>query len=175
MNNPDSWQNPKRQEATLRMLQSASPVLPAIDMGESSFTQRLADALKIEIAHTNFDLDYGQIEGKWGTILSFEVVEHLGNPLHHLKNMKEALLPGGSIFLSTPLVARWRPDSFRAGNHVFEFSRPQLEFLLHKAGLQTIQREEFLYRKTWQYFRGPRPLLRLFSDRCVLLQLQAAE
>lgn len=172
MNNPDHWQNPKRQAATLELLKAASPRGPVLDIGESPFSRVIEQEIGHTISSTKHDLDRGVIEGKWGTMLCFEVLEHLGNPLYLLDQMRAALEEDGRIWLSTPLIARWRPDSFRASNHVFEFSWPQLEFLLHKAELEVVSRTVILYRPWWQYFRGPRPILRLFSDRCVILQLR---
>jgi SAM-dependent methyltransferase len=170
--NPHDKQNPLRQIATLAMMKSTELSGPVLDIGESPFSRLLEQELEMPVTGTTHELDRGRIEGEWGTICCFEVLEHVGNPLRLLDQMKAALKAGGSIWLSTPLVARWRPDSFRGNNHVFEFTRPQLDFLLQKAKLQVKQRREIRYKYWWQYLTGPRPFVRYFSDRCVILQLQ---
>jgi SAM-dependent methyltransferase len=173
LDNPDHKANPLRKAITLKHLSRGLPA-PVLDIGQSGFSEEMRELLGVEIRNTRHDLDVGTIEGQWGSILCFEVLEHLGNPLHLLLQMRGALAPGGFIWLSTPLIARWRPDSFRAGNHVFEFSRPQLEFLLHRGGLRIAEEYTFRYKPVAAYLRGLRPLVRLFSDRCILLKLEVA-
>jgi len=171
LHNPDHLANPLRKAYTLEQLGRGLSE-PVLDIGQSGFSTEIRNLLGIELANTRHDLDIGTIEGQWGSILCFEVLEHLGNPLHLLLEMRNALKPDGFIWLSTPLIARWRPDGFRAGNHVFEFSRPQLEFLLHRGGLLIEEEHVFRYKPVTQYLRGIRPLVRLFSDRCILLKLR---
>ena len=170
--NPDHFQNPKRQKFTEDLLKTAGLPGPILDIGENVWTQTLADELGKEIECTTHDLDWGGITGSWGSILCFEVLEHLGNPLLLLKEMANSLAPDGSIWLSTPLIHPWRPPAFRAGNHVVEFDYAQLEFLFHKAGLRPVAEYRILYKPWWKYLRGPRPLLRLLTDRCYIVQLR---
>ncbi len=175
MHNPDHFQNPKRQSFTEALLKRDGLQGPVLDIGENVWTHRLAKELGASISSTSHDLDWGGITGRWGSILCFEVLEHLGNPLLLLKEMADSLADDGSIWLSTPIISPWRPPAFRAGNHVVEFDYAQLEFLFHKAGLQAVEEYRILYKPWWKYLRGPRPFLRLLTDRCYIVRLQKKE
>lgn len=41
-------------------------------------------------------------ENKYDVILAIEIIEHLENPFHFIRNLKSHLKPGGFILLSTP-------------------------------------------------------------------------
>ncbi len=174
LHNPDHIANPLRKAYTLEQIRRGLKG-PVLDIGKSGFSDEIRQELGLELSNTSHDLDIGEIEGTWGSILCFEVLEHLGNPLHLLLQMRGALAEEGFIWLSTPLIARWRPDLFRAGNHVFEFTRPQLDFLLYRGGLKVAEEHVFRYKPISAYLKGPRPLVRLFSDRCILLKLEKAD
>jgi len=47
---------------------------------------------------------------KFDIITSFEVIEHLDNPLDFIRNLKNLLKPGGKIILSTPCRERIFPN-----------------------------------------------------------------
>jgi len=53
--------------------------------------------------HENLDEDFN-FDNKYDVILAVEVIEHLQNPFHFIKNLNVFLKPGGVIFLSTPSV-----------------------------------------------------------------------
>lgn len=141
--------------------------------GDSPFGQLLERTFGIKLFHTDFDLDSNDLAGMWDNIFSFEVIEHLGNPLNHLVEMKRHLNPGGIIWLSTPLVvSKLRPTHlFTDPFHVFEMDWRQISFLINKADLQVERKHICRYLANWKYFTGPRPLIRFFTDRCVLLKL----
>lgn len=165
-----------RHRATLSFLEADRSQLTGnvLDVGgDSPFGKMLEAQFGITLEHTDFDLDLNQLTGEWDNIFSFEVIEHLGSPLRHLQEMREHLTKSGAIWLSTPLVVnRLRPTHlFRDPHHVFEMDWSQLNFIINKSGLTIARKSLSRYLDTWKYFTGPRPIIRFFTDRCVLLKL----
>jgi SAM-dependent methyltransferase len=170
-----------RIAATLEFLEANRPQIigRVLDIGgDSPMSRAIASRFPVELVHTppDLDLDLHSLDGEWDQIFSFEVIEHLGSPLRHLLEMKAHLKPGGSIWLSTPLVVnRLRPThAFRSKHHVFEMDWVQLDFLIEKANLRVTRYKICRYLPVWKYFTGIRPVIRFFTDRCILLQLSAS-
>lgn len=91
------------------------------------------------------------------TITSFEVIEHLQNPLLYLWCIYDSLEPGGKLYLTTPV--RW---IFKGKYHFHEFSREELETLLKMAGFKTWKIER-IQAYDLKHF-GIRPLIRKIRD-----------
>ena len=168
-----------RIAATLEFLEHDMPAIRGriLDIGgDSPMSRAIQERYPVELVHTpaDLDLDLGSLDGEWDQIFSFEVIEHLGSPLRHLLEMKAHLKPGGSIWLSTPLVvSKLRPThAFRSKHHVFEMDWVQLSFLIEKAGLRVVRQHRCRYLPKWKYLIGLRPMVRFFTDRCILLRLQ---
>lgn len=142
--------------------------------GESPLGQAIVERFRIRTVNTNQDLDVEWLTGRYRTVFSFEVIEHLGSPLRHLQNIFELLEDQGSLFLSTPLVVnRLRPTHLLRGkHHIFEMDRFQLDFLIQKAGFRIASEASCRYLPTWKYFIGLRPFIKYFTDRCILLRLE---
>ncbi len=69
----------------------------------SSMAVENAKKLLPNINFQTLDIDGPQSEsGKYDLIYAFEVIEHLDNPKHCIKNMHSLLAPGGSLICSTP-------------------------------------------------------------------------
>ncbi len=77
---------------------------PVLDLGEPNANIQIVQEEKAFQFTSCGDIDFNmdRIEGRWGTIFCFEILEHLHNPLFAPASMKNALLPGGVIYLSTP-------------------------------------------------------------------------
>jgi len=94
-------------------------------MGEFNFVERWKEALKLR--PEGFDV-----------VVNYEVIEHmrvdLGAKL--LKAMYNCLRPGGTLLLSTPVY-----DGVRhAANHIHEYTVPELQKAIEKAGFKVEQR-----------------------------------
>jgi SAM-dependent methyltransferase len=168
-----------RIRATMDLLRRHRDTLPArvLDIGgDSPLGQAITQEFGTERVHTHHDLDVDELEGSWPCIFCFEVIEHLGSPLRLMQQIHDHLEEGGTAFISTPLVYnRLRPTHWLRGkHHIFEMDRFQLEFILEKAGF--VVEEEVLcrYLDTWKYFTGLRPLIKFFTDRCVIWKLKKA-
>jgi len=98
---------------------------------------------------------------RYDTILCFEVLEHLFNPLLFLETLREMLAEGGSIYLSTP--RQW-PQFLRAIHHYHEIPTSRLMWLFDAAGLKMVRKGRVtIAGHWWQHLYGIRPILRYFQ------------
>jgi SAM-dependent methyltransferase len=76
--------------------------------------------------------------GVYDSVLSFEVIEHVRDPIGYLTQASRLLKPGGRIFLSTPngLIANKDQTIIRyhSREHLKEYLPEELEALLNRAG-----------------------------------------
>ena len=142
-----------------------------LDIGEENPLKLLLEKhYQQEIDSTSIDLYVGKLEGIYDTVLCFEVVEHLFNPLHMLLEIRKVLKDDGTLFLSTP---KRRPHCMWYKHHFHEFSKRELLDLLERAGFSIVRIE---YHRSGRpilgYFRGIRSFLRLFIERKCILELK---
>jgi|TARA_B100000315_G_scaffold258072_1_gene308982 hypothetical protein len=141
-----------------------------LDIGEENpVSRKLSSYYDISIDQTDIDLDVETLDGNYKTVFCFEVVEHLFNPLHLLLEINKVLETNGSLILSTP---KRRPHFMWYKYHFHEFSKEELQNLITRAGFK-IKRIEYKMsgRPLLGYFKGVRPILRLFLERKCLLEL----
>ncbi len=118
---------------------------------------------QIEVEDFNFDEFPSDLHGKCKTIICFEMLEHMQNPLFFMKQMKSILSEDGSIFLSMP----GRPEILRTKYHFVELTPKRfLKWILIPMDMQIIRYKKLrIVRKAWWfYFKGFRPLLRIYYD-----------
>jgi len=121
---------------------------PWLDVGAGSNYMRelLGTKTDKKIQSSEIDLDitpYEFADNYFHTISSFEVLEHLYNPLFHLIELRRVLSPGGNLFLTTPndqgLIYKAEHllnRKYRA--HFHQFSEKDLEDILTHAGFNII-------------------------------------
>lgn len=106
------------------------------------------------------------------TIYCFEVLEHLVNPGHLLKYLRYRLNAFGSIYVSFPTG---RPIWLWTDGHFHEFQRARAEIMFEMCGLR-IERKTLtprLWMPFFSYFKGIRPIFRLFWPlRCAIYELR---
>jgi len=110
-------------------------------------------------------------EGSIPVICSFEVLEHLFNPLLHLRVCYRYLRPDGRLFLSTPMG---RPNFLVYDQHFHEMPRKKLLSLVEAAGSGVIRYERKFAPSCpiWHWLYGVRPILRYLDERTVFMELE---
>ena len=115
------------------------------------------------------DLDEGELTGEYDVITALEIIEHLFNPLHLLKEISNVLKEGGKLYLSTP---KGKPHFLWSKDHFHEMNEKSLMSLINRAGFNVIRKNEIRIQPLSFYFRGIRPLLRLIYERHWLMELE---
>ncbi len=136
---------------------------PVCDCGENNpLKQMIEKEKRTKIVSLSFDFDRVNFPAyKWNTILCFEVLEHLYNPLFFLENLKNSLHKGGIIYLSTPYQF---PQFLKARHHYHEIPTDRLMWLFDEAGLRIIKKDKITIAGNWyNHIRGFRPFLRYFQ------------
>ena len=98
-----------------------------------------------------------------------EVIEHLFNPLHLLKEISGVLKEGGKLYLSTP---KGKPHFLWSKDHFHEMNEQSLMSLINRAGFKMIRKDEIRIQPLSFYFSGIRPLFRLIYERHWLMELE---
>lgn len=139
--------------------------------------------------------DPGLPEGSFDAVTSWDVVEHLADPLAALEQIRRVLRPGGRLFLSTPdagsLTARVmgrRWHYLDPVQHITVFSRANLRRALEGAGYSVVRMGSLGHRYRIRYVfdrlrylhprglvgaavSGGRLLATPFGQRSIYLQL----
>jgi len=170
-----------RYEITLKKL-PAGLTGKALDLGVvNPFTPLLRKAYpELEITNTtanvNFDLDALPYPDKsFDAIFSFEVLEHLMNPLWNLVECSRVLKENGSIYLTTPKggfpsTLMWPPP------HFHEIDRYRLGALSDSAKLRIHRFERFNKGPAYWWKMGLfRPTLRVFFGGWFYIELKKNE
>jgi hypothetical protein len=120
------------------------------------------------------DWDFNEVcnhKGKYDTILCFEVLEHVMNPLLFLNQLKWMLTNDGVIYLSTPYQ---RPQILKAIHHYHEIPDSRIGWLFDAAGLRVVCKGKVTIAGNWyNHITGIRPLLRYFQNSRIY-QLQTS-
>ena len=142
----------------------------ALDIGDrSGLTEMMESKYQVKFDNTKGDLDCITLKGKYDLVTSFEVLEHLFNPLFHLSQIKGVLSENGKLILSTPLS---KPRFLWSKEHFHEMSTESIEALFHVAGFKIVRKKYFKVHPLIFYIKGIRPLLRLFFDKIQIYELE---
>lgn len=80
------------------------------------------------------------LEQLYDVVTSFEVLEHLMNPLHYLDQCRKSMPRKGKLILTTP-ISYWPPQLFWYKKHFYEMPWSRLAALLDNAGFKVTRRE----------------------------------
>jgi len=111
--------------------------------------------------------DYKNI---FDVILCLEILEHLQNPLHFMRNVKAMLKEGGYIYLSLPA----RPRFLWTEHHFFEMDKKHLEKWIFKPlGLEIIKHKRIRINRPWYFcISGFRPFFRIFFNYTYIYKIK---
>jgi 2-polyprenyl-3-methyl-5-hydroxy-6-metoxy-1,4-benzoquinol methylase len=108
------------------------------------------------------------LKGNYDLVTSFEVLEHLFNPLFNLEQINNVLNKNGCLILSTPLA---KPSFLWAKKHFHEMSKRSIYALFESAGFKILRHGYFRVHPFLFYTSGIRPLMRLFIDKIQIYEL----
>ena len=112
----------------------------------------------------SIDWDFNEntnITNKYDTILCFEVLEHVMNPLLFLEQLKKLLKKYGIIYMSTPYQF---PQILKAIHHYHEIPTDRLIWLFNAANLKIVESGKLTIAGNWyNHINGIRPIMRYFQ------------
>ena len=104
----------------------------------------------------NLDEDFASHMGrKFNLVTALEIIEHLENPFHFLREIRMLLEPGGWLLFSTPNVSSWHgrlkflalgqlrgfdERNFYSQRHISPLTEAQIRPLLQETGFDMIER-----------------------------------
>ncbi len=138
-----------------------------LDLGvENPFTPLLKQSYpELQITNTSPNIDFDTMplpypDQSFDYVFSFEVIEHLINPLWNMQECRRVLREDGKIILTTPKGVF--PSFMWMDTHFHEIDRGRLEFLFSRAGLKVLKLDEFNKRPSYWLKMGLfRPALRI--------------
>jgi hypothetical protein len=151
---------------------SCTVTSPGLDLGDRTpFTATLEQLFNCSFESTAADLDLASLDGSFGVITAFEVLEHLYNPLHALVEVKRLLIGNSArLYVSMPLR---KPLCLASPDHFHEMSRQSALSLFTRAGFKVIRSEEFRIRPLLFYLTGLKPLMRAVFEKVQIYELTA--
>ena len=109
------------------------------------------------------------IEGTYGCIASFDVLEHVEDPVATIRWCREHLVPDGTLFLQTPSYrgedATW--SQFRELDHIHLFTEGAIRELLDREGFRDVKVSDSLFPYDMWVVASSRELPERKTDRPV--------
>lgn len=136
---------------------------PSLDADQPNY---LGQLLKVdEFAYWDLNWPWPHNK-KYKTIVSFEVLEHLQNPLLYLTEIRRHLENNGKLILTTPVAFHHLLPVPLYRQHFKEYRRDELITLMEMADLTVKRMERFSgYTYLPLKYIGIRPIIRLVRDR----------
>ena len=145
---------------------------PCCDIGKiNKKSIYLRKCLGVDIKQVEADdFNFEKLKGKYNTILCFEVLEHLQNPLWFMNELKNILSHDGTIYLSSP----GRPKILWTKYHYNELTPSRFnKWILDPLDMKIVRRTKLRpTHSLWFYLSGFRPLLRIFLNYTNLYEIK---
>jgi len=143
----------RRWEHTIKFI--TYPDGKVLVAGGAYFEKRLEKHYCKVFDYTHFDLNSKwELIGKYDTILCFQTIEHLLNPLLFLVECKNHLRDKGLLYISYPTHGT---KPFWSSGHFNEYDKSRFEYLLEVAGLEVVKYQE---KTMWRRIKGIRSIIR---------------
>jgi SAM-dependent methyltransferase len=138
------------------MAEAGARQVDAIDIAPEAITLARQRYARPEVRFAVGDLLSLTAGEHYDVVVSFETIEHIADTERFLQVLRDALKPGGLLFLSTPNRTVWNPratrfDQPRNPFHRFELTRDELARLL-----RAHFRVEEIYGQHPYYYKGTR-------------------
>jgi len=91
------------------------------------------------------DLMQLHIREKWDAAFLLDVIEHLPDDLQALVQAREALKPGGYLFVTTPAFPQFWSYNDDMGNHLRRYRRKDFSRLAQQSGLKICDSRYFMF------------------------------
>ena len=91
------------------------------------------------------DLMQLHIREKWDAAFLLDVIEHLPDDLQALVQAREALKPGGYLFVTTPAFPQFWSYNDDMGNHLRRYRRGDFDLLAQQSGLTLCDARYFMF------------------------------
>ena len=117
----------------------------------ADLVNHLSRSLDLAFTQADFNEDFAQNFGslQFDCIIASEIIEHLDDPRHFLREIRKLLLPGGIAVVSTPNIAFFEgrikfllrgelwgfgANNYRSQRHITPLSREQFPLVLAETG-----------------------------------------
>ncbi|MHA2040188.1 MAG: hypothetical protein ACW98X_27625 [Promethearchaeota archaeon] len=147
---------PRRFRQTTDFIKKNGIKGPVLVTGKKNeFEEMLKNYYDLRFVYTSFNLNYPfPIQSKCNTILSFQVIEHLLNPLLFLIEINKVLSDNGLLYISYPIHGS---KMFWSSGHFHEYDKSRFRYLLTQSGFSCVDYTEHII---WRRIRGIRSIIR---------------
>ena len=104
-----------------------------------------ASVLPDNVQRYQIDLMQLQMREQWDAAFLLDVIEHLPDDLQALRQAREALKPGGYLFVTTPAFPQFWSYNDDMGNHLRRYRRGDFSRLAQKSGLKLCDSRYFMF------------------------------
>ena len=91
------------------------------------------------------DLMQLQMREQWEAAFLLDVIEHLPDDLQALRQVREALKPGGYLFVTTPAFPQFWSYNDETVNHLRRYCHSDFSRLAHQSGLKLCDSRYFMF------------------------------
>jgi SAM-dependent methyltransferase len=91
------------------------------------------------------DLMQLQMREQWDAAFLLDVIEHLPDDLQALREVREALKPGGYLFVTTPAFPQFWSYNDDMGNHLRRYCHSDFSRLARQSGLKLCDSRYFMF------------------------------
>ena len=157
-----AWNNRHRLNQYRRFIGTDYMTMFSLDLGPKNY---IGANLGILNCTGDLDLNMGlhYCRGCFEQITSFEVLNHVMNPLYLTQQCYDMLVPGGRLYLATPLL--WGIPWFHGKNNFSEYKRDKIEQMHKYVGFRVVRYEVHNPWPLLFMFTGIRPFFRVLFNR----------